>query len=93
MATLLMPDGSETVVYPTGQYFTLEELYQHLACDMVQMIPLFDGYTLWGDEEAYLREPRPPANERATALYHQAGGIPDWDVLGRALICSPTEVE
>ena len=95
MATLIHPDGTEIDVAPSGEdgsvTFSLAELYKHLECDMVQVIALPDGREMWCDEEARLREPEPPVNAKATALYAAAGGIPGAPVLGRVLVASHDE--
>ena len=93
MATLIKPDGTEITITPKNSSdFKLEELYQLIECDMVQMIRLADGRTMWMDEESKLRTLPPEPNHKATQLLLRAGGIP-WDVvLGNVLLCSDKEV-
>jgi hypothetical protein len=92
MATLLFSDGTERAIEPkSGRSFALTELYRHLACDTVELVRLKDGRPMFIDEDAKGKVPAPTLNARATALLHEAGGLP-WDVvLGPALICTPDE--
>lgn len=94
MATIIRATGEELTVRPAnGRTFSLLELYQHTGCDMVQQVTLADGRLMWMDEEAYLRDPQPPPNAKATRLYAEAGGVRDWTVLGDVLVTEPDEVD
>jgi hypothetical protein len=97
MAILIEPSGQEREVSPpNGKRFTLEQMYQVLGhgCDIVQYIDLrgrkFRGQTghfqMWLDEEGKLRSPRQPRNEKATELFHSAGGFYSDFVVGPVLI-------
>lgn len=78
-----------TVVLPAnGTHYTLEELYQHLDCATVDVVPLEDELILIIDEEGKFRNPC-YRNNWATLLWHQARpaarGV---DVIvGRAIYC------
>lgn len=93
MATIIRVDGTEAEVAPQAGTFGLTELYQHTGCDHVDMIALADGRLMWADGEAYLRDPRPPVNARASELYHAAGGFPTWQIRGAVLITTNEEVD
>lgn len=91
MATLIRADGTEQDVHPRGAAFELEEMYALIGCTTVELVGLADGRSMWLDEDG--RGLKKPVNGKATALLHQAGGIP-WDVVvGDALVTGPTEVE
>jgi len=93
VAELIMPNGETSTVHPADrkQGFSLEELYKLLACDCVQIIHLRDGRMMWMDEEG--KHKTSQINEKATALLHQAGGVPWDDVVGRVLITIRGEVQ
>jgi hypothetical protein len=92
MATLLKPNGESVEVTPkNGKSFGLQELYDHIGCDMVELVTLKDGRLMYVDEEAKLK-PRPPhPNAKATDLLIEAGGLPYDVVLGNALIVDADE--
>jgi len=94
MATLIKPDGTETQVHPanTSHGFTLEELYRHIGCGIVEMVRLADGREMWLDEEGKFNSALAP-NERATILLVQAGGIPGDFVVGNVLVTDAGEVK
>jgi len=83
--TLITPDGNETII-AKDRKVTLQELYKHIGCDMVQAVPLGHGRTLWCDEEAKLKDELPAINPKATRMLAQAGGIPGDVVLGNVII-------
>jgi hypothetical protein len=67
MATLLRPDGTSEEVQPANRRdFQLKELYQHLECDTIEVIPTKDGRIMIIDEEGKLADKS--RNEQATAL-------------------------
>lgn len=93
MATRILVDGTETTEEPADprRGFTLEELYGLVECDMVEVVSLRDGRTMWIDEEGKMHRPPKPRNEKATRLLQEAGGIfGDW-IAGIALIATPEE--
>lgn len=94
MATLLKADGSSTEVSPkNGKDFSLEELYSLIGCELVELVQLPKGRTMWLDEEGKLKHPPKPRNSEATVLLHMAGGSPMDYIAGDALICEGWEVE
>lgn len=88
MATLILPDGTETTVSPKNKRngFTLDELYKLIGCDCVEHVELADGRSMWLDEEGKYRNPAPQFNRKATTLLHKAGGMPFDTVVGTVLI-------
>jgi len=93
LATLIKPDGTESVVLPQNSTdFRLDERYSLIGCEMVQMVYLADGRTMWLDEEAKLKPERPLPNLKATRLLAEAGGMPGDIVLGNVLVCVDGEV-
>jgi len=84
-AQVIAPDGTLTVVVPiNGTDFKLAELYAHTQCQIVQMIPMPDGRTMWFDEEGKLNGK--PTNPAATALVIKWLGLGD-HIVGHALVC------
>ena len=51
-----------------GSDFTLKELYNILQCDIIQVVPLYDGTIMIIDEEGKLKNDAVP-NRLATQLY------------------------
>lgn len=91
MAILIHPDGAKFEVKPdNGKHFTLDELYKHCDCSMVQVIYLEDGRLMYLDEEGKFKEHY--RNADATVLLHKAGGMMDDYIAGNALICEESEV-
>lgn len=94
MALLITPldiEPEEFTLDVSSPGATLAHLYRLLDCSVVQMVTLDDGRAMWMDEEAKLRSPMLPVNDRATALLHSAGGVP-WDVVvGPVVITAPGE--
>lgn len=91
MATLIRADGTESEVHPRAGTFTLQELYEHVGCSLVEHVGLADGRDMWVDEEGKLD--RKPVNEAATVLLHQAGGQLHDVVVGDVLITTDVEVD
>jgi hypothetical protein len=92
VAELIREDGIREEVMPeNGQNFSLAELYKHLGCNMVQVIYLNDGKTMWLDEEGKFKTHE--RNEKATVLLEEAGGGYGDYVAGSALICDEHEVQ
>lgn len=87
MATLLHWTGTKEIVVPKDPIngFTLDELYKHIQTNMVEMVRLRDGRTMWIDEEGKFNQPN-HVNHAATRLLQQAGGIPGDYIAGNALI-------
>jgi hypothetical protein len=99
MAVLIKQDGSSETVKPANQAtgFTLDEVYTLIGngCDIVQMIQLPTGNNMLIDEEAKIRvRPEPMmVNKKATVLLHQAGGMPDDEIIGNVLIVTRKEFQ
>ena len=82
-------DGTETILIATGKAFTLEEL-QRAVGGYIELVRLRDGRQMYCDEDAKRKAPSLAINDRATALFHAAGGVP-WDVvLGPVVIIGKT---
>ena len=90
MATLLKADGtSEEVMAGKGQ-FSLKEMYELIGCELVEVVYLADGKTMWIDEEGKFKQHE--LNHLATNHLHRAGGSHTDYVAGNALICKDGEV-
>ena len=92
MARLILMDGTESDVRPKGTTFALDELYALIGngCDMVEILGLPDGKTMWLDEEGKPRKGL-RINEKATVLARTAG-ISFWDmVMGNVLVTDHDE--
>lgn len=55
MAKLIKPDGTILDVQPANGIFSLDEMYRHCECSMVQMCDGRNGKTLVFDEEGLCR--------------------------------------
>ena len=94
MAVRIDVDGTETVVRPVnGKSFSLAELYEHVGCSVVEMVRLADDRIMWVDEEGKLRDDMKPANEKASRLLAEAGGMPGDFVVGPVLVTTVEEEE
>lgn len=67
--TLLRTDGT-TEKLPDGD-LTLQQMYDAIECQTVELVQLSDTSELWCDEEGLLRNDWKP-NLEATALYRKA---------------------
>lgn len=92
-ATLYKPNDEMDLVSPeNGTDFQLEELYELLECDMIQVISLgctkrFGQTIMVIDESGKLK--MHIANEEATKLAWKQHGIDTSDyIAGKALVCS-----
>ena len=91
MAQLLHADGRSEIVAPAnGESFTLQELQRYVG-GYIEAIYLRDGCVMLVNEEAKLREPIPPLNRAATALFWNSGGSVFDCVVGPAILVSRRE--
>jgi hypothetical protein len=90
MALLLKASGDVEEIRPAhGRTFVLDEL-QALVGGFIEVVRTVDGRWLVINEDGKRRELA--RNLQATALYHQAGGIP-WDVVvGDVLLADAVEM-
>jgi|688.fasta_scaffold85641_3 hypothetical protein len=90
MATLITTDNQQVKITPkNGCDFTLEELYQHIGCELVEIIYLNnpgepDDLVMIGDEEARLKDAS--LNALATDLY-QKNWDTQMDIVGNVILC------
>lgn len=89
---ILMRIGEDMreVLPKNGSNFELEELYELLDCDMVQVIPLKDGMEMIFDEEGKLKDHR--VNHCATG-YALGCLFPGDYIAGHALVINSSEFE
>ena len=94
MATLITTDGTTRDVKPdNGTDFSLDELYALIGCQMVEVVYLPDGRTLWFDEEGKIGAGgAKPYNEGATPFARLAGIADEDYIVGTALLCADGEV-
>jgi hypothetical protein len=86
VAKVIAPDGTITDVEPiNGSDFKLAELYAHTQCQIVQMIPMPDGRTMWFDEEGKMngKEENPTATDMVAKWL-----LPGDYIVGHALVCT-----
>ena len=70
----------------------MQELYDLLHIEMVEVIHTDDGRILALDEDGKQRQPN-ALNEKATAILHKAGGMPFDYVVGDCLLCTDKEFQ
>lgn len=92
-AILLTADGKRQLVEPTnGKDFQLDQLYQLLSCEMIEIVRLPDSDIMIIDEEGKLRQ-KPP-NMQASLLAWGAGSVAVTDIIvGDALVCHTTQLK
>ena len=81
-AYIINPDGTEIEVIPkNGKAFILQELYEHLGCNIIEFLKTKNNEHLLVDEEGNLK-PNQKINYKATILdqYNRT-------IVGKALIC------
>jgi len=84
-ALLLKADRSERMVEPINGRFDLNQIYSLIGCEVFQPIQLNDNRkVLLVDEDGKLK--KLPINQRATKLFHQAGGAEFDFVVGDVLV-------
>lgn len=85
-ALLLLTDPNVKTVDPKNETdFKLEELYEMLECDMIEVVPLKHDYIMIIDEEGKLKEK--DFNSPATQVYHTAFPNIHDVIVGHALVC------
>ncbi|MBO4999565.1 MAG: hypothetical protein J6J25_04355 [Bacteroidales bacterium] len=86
MAKLYKDDGTIIEVEPkNGRHFRLEELYEMLECDLVEMVFLRDNKIMLIYEEG--KYTKSTLNVNATNLYNAVPRLNyDW-IAGHAIVC------
>jgi hypothetical protein len=83
---LYRADGTSEKVSPVGHSWTLEELYGHLKCDMIELVHLDSQMVMVIDEEGKFKD-APQVNLEATKMAHLSKSIsPDDVIVGNALV-------
>jgi Domain of unknown function (DUF3846) len=92
MALWIPPRGEMRDVFPKNivEGFTLEELYELIGCDVIDIVGIADGQKMVVDDEGHLK--RLPPNLRATAFYQQGRGT-GWAIVGNVVLCLPAELK
>jgi len=86
-AFLIDLEGNKKPVEPAnGSDFSLEELYRHLDCTIVEVVNTIDGRIMIIDEEGKLKT-NSKVNVKATLLYSK-GFIEN--IVGKAIVCHPS---
>lgn len=90
MAKLYKDDGTVLEIEPrNGRHFKLEELYEILECELVQMVFLQDNKIMLIDEEGKLT--KSTVNKKATAIFNEILRISyDW-IAGHAIVCEQNQ--
>jgi hypothetical protein len=89
MAILISTDGTQEIVKPVGEKFTVAEICKLLGCDSVETVTLPGGFTLSVDAAG--KRKTGILNELATAFKNTVVGHPGDFVIGDALVCEPGE--
>jgi hypothetical protein len=88
LATLIRPSGEIKEVFPKHGEFTLEELYQIIECDMIEIVYAGDKLCVI-DEDGKAKEL--PRNDEATRRVRPY--LYEWDyIVGNMLVCSSNEI-
>ena len=92
MARLYKVTGEDIDVFPRkkDKGFTLDELYELIECDTVEIVDLSNGKLMVLDEEGKLKGSK--LNFFATAIYQSNTGVID-NIVGNALVCGKGEVK
>lgn len=88
MATIIYPSGIKTAVEPKNpkEGFSLEELYEIIETDMVEVISISKDSIMIMDEEGKLKGK--DVNEEATLL---AGVLPYDRIVGTVVVCKTNQ--
>lgn len=82
-AVLIKTDGSKTDITPkNGSDFSLEELYELIGCEMVEVVYLTDSGIMIIDEEGKQKKPI-VMNRIATDIANLPGDI----IVGNVVVC------
>ena len=91
MATLLKPNGESVEVKPRyGKKFKLEEL-QKFVGGYIELVTLADRRQMFVNEDGKYKADL-ERNAAATKLFHEAGGMPNDQIVGNAIVCWKKEV-
>lgn len=71
--------------------FSLEELYQFIDCDCIELVALVDDYYMVIDEHGKLKNL--PPNVSATILFHSGGGDKSDYIAGPALLIKKDQIK
>ena len=85
MALFLDTDGKISFITPKKDTFSLDELYAHLQCTMIQTINVDYDTIMIIDEEGKLKED-PKFNFIGTFLLHANHGISSDQIIGHAIL-------
>ena len=90
MAKLYKDDGTVLEIEPrNGRRFELEELYEILECELVEMVFLRGSQIMLIDEEGKLTNST--FNKNATAIFNEVLRISyDW-IAGHAIVCEQNQ--
>lgn len=87
MAFLYKTDGTRQEIFPKEEKFTLEELYQALDCELVQVVRLTPEMIMIIDEEG--KYTKSDINAIATFIAHVVNAIHYNDfIVGDAIVCN-----
>jgi len=90
MATIIAPDGRRAHLTPAdGEHFTLAEM-QAVVGGHIELVTLNEHDLMFVNEDGHRLGLT--FNPVATALYHEAGGRPEYPVLGTVLLTTIQEV-
>ena len=73
-----------------GTDFTLEELYKHLECDMIEVIYFNDNTIMIIDEMGKIKEKY--YNNQATYIFRDKRKTQDF-IVGNAIVCDISELK
>lgn len=92
-AIRITTEGEVTEIKPKDdKHFSLEEMYEHCNCDIVEFVYLPDNKIMVCDEEGFMRLDW-KINELATNIYHSVSGRPFWPIVGNVMIILDSQRE
>lgn len=93
MATLLKVTGEKVNIEPKNadNGFTLQECYNHIGCDLIEVVDLLDGNILICDEEGALIS-NPEQNLVASTLATTAYNY-QMTIFGNVILCKSEELK
>lgn len=92
MAFLYKTDGTRQEIYPKEEKFTLEELYELLDCELIEVVRITPEKNMIIDEEG--KYTKSDINAIATFIAHVVNAIHHDDfIVGSAIVCNHQEFE
>lgn len=92
-AVRITTEGKVTEISPkNGKVFSLEEMYEHCNCNIVEFVYLPNHKIMVCDEEGLLKSDW-KKNDIASDVYHSVGGHPMHPIAGNVMIIFDSQSE